>query len=267
MYRYIHYKLHWALLLLTSTSIYVRISVHIHAGFAWCLTPIAQPWPLVAGAADPRAAPDTAVTDTRLRRREQPQGQSTLCVHRVPALAKHLLVHCVVLDNNKHQNPFKLPLSCVCWDTQLHVCEPNKNNIPMFVMTFDVTMSCPTCIQYHLSALRTCIYDTSICMSWKQKWHVGHAYYFRICMSENIVPCGHVYCFPKCMSFPGRKPKCMLDMQLTHGHAFWRPDMQYGLSNCLLDMHFIKLKMHVHKLKFLMMGQPKLQCCLRPPSV
>ena len=29
--------------------------------------------------------------------------------------------------------------------------------------------------------------------------------------------------------------------------------MQYGLSNCLLDMQFIKLKMHVHKLKFLMM--------------
>jgi len=29
--------------------------------------------------------------------------------------------------------------------------------------------------------------------------------------------------------------------------------MQYGLSNCLLDMQFIKLKMHVHKLKFFMM--------------
>ena len=63
MYRYIHYKLHWALLLLTSTSIYVCISVHIHAGFAWCLTPIAQSWfwfclcLLALNFSDPRWAP------------------------------------------------------------------------------------------------------------------------------------------------------------------------------------------------------------------
>ena len=182
----------------------------------------------MAGAADPRAAPDTAVTDTRLRRREQPQGQSTLCVHRVPVLAKHLLVHCVVLDNNKHQNPFKLPLSCVCWDTQLHVYEPNKNNIPMFIMTFDFTMSCPTCIQYHLSTLRTCIYETSIYMSDKTKitcWtcillsdmHVRKHCTLRTCIL-----------FSKMHVLPRQKVKMHVGHAinpwtciLTPGHAIW----------------------------------------------
>ena len=38
-------------------------------------------------------------------------------------------------------------------------------NIPMFVMIFDFTMSCPICIQHILSTCRTCIWETSICMS------------------------------------------------------------------------------------------------------
>ena len=47
--------------------------------------------------------------------------------------------------------------------------------------------------------------------------------------------------------------------------------MQYGLSNCMLDMQFKKLKLHVHELNFLMMtGQHYLalqfgcECELRP---
>ena len=56
------------------------------------------------------------------------------------------------------------------------------------------------------------------------------------------------------LSWTDYASECMFDMQFTYGHAVWHPDMQYGLSNCMLDMQFKKLKLHVHELNFLMMS-------------
>jgi hypothetical protein len=126
---------------------------------------VSQSWPLVAGAADPQAAPDTAVTDTRLRRREQPQGQSTLCVHRVPALAKHLLVHCVVLDNDKHQNPFKL---------LLHECTGTHNSMSVcrIKTTFTTWILIAQCHVQHASIIIYMHYRHAYMRLWDLYMHV-----------------------------------------------------------------------------------------------
>ena len=64
-------------------------------------------------------------------------------------------------------------------------------------------------------------------------------------MSKTNIHCRHAFYYRIAYPMSPSISKCMLDMQFTHGHAIWHPNMQYGLFNCMLDMQFEKFKLHV----------------------
>ena len=168
-------------------------------------------------------------------------------------------MNCVVVDNNKHQTPFKLCAvlsSWVCWDTQLNVCVPIWiNHHPMLVM--EISFKCLTSFIDNADMHEWDIYHLN---------HVQHAHW-QITMLDMYIIFGYVcetYVYPAVMYDYDRfawplstdRSKCMLDIQFTPGHAIRHPkhvnrgsELHCGMT----VMQFRNTELYVHKLHFFMM--------------